>query len=275
MKWKHLALARVSALVLVVGACATTAYGQGSSLFGGGSSGGSSRQSSTGRSLTTPGSFSGNTPGATGSTTSNNSLFNSSGGSSGSSGSSVASSGNAGVMVENVAVGASGAPLQRMDVLGRGGSAASLTGENIINPNQDIIGGQAATNRNQFANLFSQLGRQMNQGNFNESGQRAGRPPIRIPLRLGFVPKPISAPQFTARFENRITKLPGITTIGPIQVTMEGSVAVLRGVVASEQDRQLAAGVALLEPEVESVRNELTVSGVETAPIEISPSSAP
>ena len=50
-----------------------------------------------------------------------------------------------------------------------------------------------------------------------------------------------------------------VGSVGPIRVTMEGSTAVLTGVVASEQDRQLAEGVALLEPEVETVRNELTV----------------
>ncbi len=143
-----------------------------------------------------------------------------------------------------------GAPIER-----------NSTGAYLINSNPDIIGGQPSGNSNQFANLFSQIGRSMNQGgNFNQQGGRnAARSTIRIPLRLGFTPKPISAPLFIAKFESRLAKLPAISAIGPIRVTMDGSTAVLTGVVASEQDRQLAEGIALLEPEVETVRNELTV----------------
>jgi len=134
----------------------------------------------------------------------------------------------------------------------------------LVNANTDLIGGQPS-NQNQFANLFSQIGRQMNQGGtFNQNRQQA-RPSIRIPLKMAFTPRVIPTSQITAKFENRISKLSGITTVGPIKVTMEGPVAVLQGVVKSEQDRELAAGVAMLEPEVESVRNELTVEGVETS----------
>ncbi len=153
-------------------------------------------------------------------------------------------------------------PLQRGEVLSRNG-----VGSNLINSNFDVIGGQSTGNSNQFANLFSQIGRSMNQGgNFNQQGGRsAARSTIRIPLRMDLMPKPVatSTPQFiakyTAKFENRLAKLPALTSVGPIRVTMDGSTAVLTGVVASEQDRQLAEGVALLEPEVETVRNELTV----------------
>jgi hypothetical protein len=46
---------------------------------------------------------------------------------------------------------------------------------------------------------------------------------------------------------------------GGVQVTMAGSVAILRGTVSSTNDRQLAEQVALLDPSVTSVHNELTV----------------
>lgn len=155
-----------------------------------------------------------------------------------------------------------GTPIQRGEVLSRDGRGA-----NLISSNYDIIGGQSAGGGNQFANLFSQIGRSMNQGgNFNQQGGRnAARSTIRIPLRIGFAPKPVSIPQFTAKFESRLAKLPAISAIGPIRVTMEGTTAVLTGVVASTEDRQLAEGVALLEPEVETVRNELTVQAAEPA----------
>ena len=203
------------------------------------------------------------TAGATGSTGSSSSLFNSgsssstgSSGTSGSSGSSGVTSGS-GTKIETAALGQSGAPLTaRVDALGRGTS-----GSNIVMSNTDVIGGQATNGGNQFANLFSQIGRQLNQGgNFNQQGGRnTARPALRIPLRLGFAPKPISTPVFAAKFEERISKLSGLSSVSPIRITMDGSTAVLTGVVATEQDRQLAEGVAMLEPLVENVRNELTV----------------
>ena len=169
----------------------------------------------------------------------------------------------------------SGTPITRGEVLSRDGRGA-----NLITSNYDIIGGQSTGGGNQFANLFSQIGRQINQGgNFNQQGgrnARASASAIRVPLRIGFAPKPILVPQFTARFESRIANLNGITAIGPIRVTMDGSTAVLTGVVASEQDRELAAGVAMLEPEVGSVRNELTVQSVEPGAAGLdSPSNVP
>ena len=105
------------------------------------------------------------------------------------------------------------------------------------------------------------MGRQINQGaNFNQQGGRnAVRPSIRIPLRIGFVPKPVPVAQFKSRFEERIANLSGINSVGPIRIAMNGSTAVLQGVVPTEADKDLAAGVAMLEPEVESVQNDLVV----------------
>ena len=44
-----------------------------------------------------------------------------------------------------------------------------------------------------------------------------------------------------------------------MQVEMEGETVVLRGTVPSERDRDLAARLALLEPGISAVRNELRV----------------
>ncbi len=218
---------------------------------------------STGGRSTTGGSTSGSSSslfnsGSSGSSSSS-SLFNS-GSSSTSSGTSSGSGSGGGnsaaqTTIETGQIGAA-TPITRGAAIER-----TTTGANLINSNPDIIGGQSSGNTNQFANLFSQIGRSINQGgNFNQQGGRnTTRSTIRIPLRLGFAAKPISVPQFTAKFEGRIANLHGLSTIGPIRVTMEGSTAVLKGVVASEQDRQMAEGVALLEPEVETVRNELKV----------------
>ncbi len=50
------------------------------------------------------------------------------------------------------------------------------------------------------------------------------------------------------------------TRFGGVKVSMAGSVAILRGTVSSLNDRQLAEQIAMLDPSVTSVRNELTVT---------------
>lgn len=244
-------------------------YNTGTGQFSSGSTGGSTGgRSSTGGSSGSSSSSLFNS----GSGGSSSSLFNSGSSSSGSTGSSGSGgsgssgagtgTGNAETTIQTGKLG-SGTPITRGAALERNTSGAYL-----INSNADVIGGQPGTgNNNQFSNLFSQIGRQLNQGgNFNQQGGRnTARSTIRIPLRTDLMPKPAatSSPQFvakyTTKFENRLAKLPALNVVGPIRVTMEGSTAVLKGVVASEQDRELAAGVAMLEPEVETVRNELTV----------------
>ncbi|MGI8979181.1 MAG: BON domain-containing protein [Pirellulaceae bacterium] len=260
-------LVLASGLVLLAGICAASAHAQGGRNVP--TSGGSGRSFPG---MSTGGSSSGGSSGSSSSLFnsggSSGSLFNSGSSSTGSSSGGSSSSGG-GVTTSpefqteiNTGQIGAGTPIQRGEVLSRDGRGA-----NLISSNYDIIGGQSTGNNNQFANLFSQIGRSMNQGgNFNQQGGRnTARSTIRIPLRLGFAPKPVSMPQFTAKFESRLAKLPAISAIGPIRVTMEGSTAVLTGVVASEGDRQLAEGVALLEPEVETVRNELTVQASEPA----------
>jgi osmotically-inducible protein OsmY len=47
---------------------------------------------------------------------------------------------------------------------------------------------------------------------------------------------------------------------GSVNVSVQGDTVTLRGTVSSENDRLLAAQMAMLEPSVSSVRNELTVA---------------
>ena len=56
------------------------------------------------------------------------------------------------------------------------------------------------------------------------------------------------------------------TYITPIRVVMEAETVTLRGVVQTAHDRVLAEQLALLEPGVRRVRNELTVGPVGPAP---------
>jgi osmotically-inducible protein OsmY len=62
----------------------------------------------------------------------------------------------------------------------------------------------------------------------------------------------------------------GVTTqlsrFSSVQVTLDGGTAVLRGTVNSANDRLLAEQVALLEPAINGVRNELTVAAPPAVP---------
>ena len=137
----------------------------------------------------------------------------------------------------------------------------------------DIGTGGGSRGGQQFASLFSSSGRgggnnvlgQLLGGQFNQGGNgrtrssSGGNTQLRIPIRMDFTTTPAATSRFTGQFQKRLGKLPGLTTVTPIQVLLDGEEVVLRGVVASEGDRQLAEDLARLEPEVSKVRNELTV----------------
>jgi hypothetical protein len=126
-------------------------------------------------------------------------------------------------------------------------------------------------------NSFSQQGRQ-NSFN-NQQAQRGrqgtgGQQQIRVPIRLGFAPPPVAAPQFSANLTNRLAKTTAIQAAGDISVSLEGRTAILRGTVATEADRRLAESLARLEPEVSAVQNELVVSSAGTTAEELPPAAA-
>lgn len=122
---------------------------------------------------------------------------------------------------------------------------------------------------NQLGNLFSQGLQQLNQQN-----QRATRPKIRTPLRMGFQPQPVSLTH-VRNFETRLTRLPGVRFVGAPEVMLEGRTAVLKGTVASEDDRRLAEALAKMDPEVLAVRNELKVDSSATRAAEELPAARP
>jgi hypothetical protein len=91
-------------------------------------------------------------------------------------------------------------------------------------------------------------------------GNTQAKSQFRVPLRIGFDPSTPSASEFNGQFGSRLTKIPGLSRVGAIQASLEGQTAVLKGTVATEADRQLAEGLARLEPAVQAVRNELVVA---------------
>ena len=113
-----------------------------------------------------------------------------------------------------------------------------------------------------LTNLMNQSRQnQFNQQQAQKASRTANQPQgqFRVPLRLGFQPQVIQPQRFDTTVSARITKIAGLSRVGSINASLEGRTAVLRGTVPTEADRQLAEGLARLEPEVMAVRNELVV----------------
>jgi len=156
-----------------------------------------------------------------------------------------------------------------------GASSANIT--NVMS----MLGTGSSQGQRGFSNLQN-LFNQSRQNTFNaqalqqngQRGQGQGQTQLVVPIRLGFQRPPVSAPQFSAAFSQRLSKMPALSGMGPIQVSLTGRTAILRGTVASDSDRQLAAALASLEPEVAEVQNELVVRSPETTGETLPPAPA-
>ncbi|MEX0714408.1 MAG: BON domain-containing protein [Pirellulales bacterium] len=75
-------------------------------------------------------------------------------------------------------------------------------------------------------------------------------------------PRPAPA-RLTAVLERRLTRMEPFSSV---DLRVEGGAAVLRGQVATEDDRLLAENLVRLEPGVSAIRNEITIAGISRAP---------
>ena len=171
-----------------------------------------------------------------------------------------AASGGAGMGQGGMGMGGMG-----MGGMGQGGRGQSMQG--LGNPGMRGLGGSMMPNNSgQFPN---------GQGGMNGNGR--GTRPIRITFSVGF-DRPVAASQhFSSSLARRLADLPAIHWRTPGQVEIRGRTAILRGVVATEHDRDLAERVVRLEAAVDQVQNQLVVaanSSTPTNPLK-SPDAAP
>ncbi len=136
-------------------------------------------------------------------------------------------------------------------------------------------GARTMSTQNFNARAISGQGRsRVNQPGNQPGGGGPGRtgrgsrsaPPLAVAVELGFEPPQAAPPAVLSQtLTAKIGQSKRIQTIQPIQVLLaEDGTAVLRGVVASQHDRELAAQWLLLEPGVRSVQNELEVGRAST-----------
>lgn len=111
----------------------------------------------------------------------------------------------------------------------------------------------------------------VNQG-LNDRGGRSGQRIVyRTSRQIGFRVNGPAAPELSATLTRRLQDSAQLLSTSPLQVQVQGRTAVLRGSVATEFDRALAAQVALLEPGIAQVDNQLVVAPAASP----SPESAP
>lgn len=134
-----------------------------------------------------------------------------------------------------------------------------------------MFGNQSGFNSsNPFANAF------MNSGMSNAMSRQ--RQQLRVPLRLGpngvsftsTIPAVATGPNL--RVQNHLARIPHLKSPGSVQVEMVGQIAVLRGAVSSQHERDLVARLVLLEPGIADVRiDELQVTSAVSAPPAVKP----
>jgi len=118
------------------------------------------------------------------------------------------------------------------------------------------FGGMGGFNRNNMFGMNNRMG-----------GANQRRVQVRTQLRADFAYAPIAPSRATTNLQARMDRTVRLRTASPLTVALdEQGVVVLRGQVATEDDRQLAVRLAKLEPGVETVRDELTVLAAEASP---------
>ncbi|HVT28141.1 MAG TPA: BON domain-containing protein [Lacipirellulaceae bacterium] len=135
--------------------------------------------------------------------------------------------------------------------------------------------GQTSRGANQF---FSQMGRAFGQGmrssrrqsSTNHNTEQQAQP-MRVEVHVAFnVPTPPPT-QLTSTIQTRLTRILADHKMSPAALRMEGDTAVITGVAASENERDLIGQLIAIEPGVRDVRNEMTV----TAPPSAQPAPTP
>jgi hypothetical protein len=138
---------------------------------------------------------------------------------------------------------------------------------------QGFIGQNAESTQNFLSTLNAaqaqqgraqQMNRRQDQDAVQDPNDAAGgnsrnRVMYRITRQAAFDYRRPAPTQVSNTLATRIGRLPQIRTLSNVQVELNDRTAILRGQVATAHDRVLAEKLALLEPGVSRVQNELTV----------------
>lgn len=158
---------------------------------------------------------------------------------------------------QGVSFGGQGAQTGR----GVGGQATTNFGGGLNNALGGLagLGGQGGLGNQRLGGQAGLQGGTGQQGAFGTANQAQ---PVRAAMVIGFAVPAMpsrSAPQLSIQLARRFSQVPQIQARSPVQVEMTGRTVVLRGSVTTAHGRDLAERLALLEPGVERVVNELAI----------------
>jgi hypothetical protein len=166
----------------------------------------------------------------------------------------------------DAATGAASTPgLQTARFLRRNRSAQAFVGADTQETTQHFVGSQDAGDAAMVQAAVSDprsrwaaaaANRQLQAATATPALQTTMYPPR---LQVSFSYSAPSAQDLAPVLSQRLAACPECHAIGPIEVSLAGRTAIVRGQVASERDRFLAQQLLLFEPGISSVRNELTV----------------
>jgi osmotically-inducible protein OsmY len=95
----------------------------------------------------------------------------------------------------------------------------------------------------------------------SEAQSAATTPSVRTTLSVAFDTPTRDPQKFSASLAERLAEAPALHWQTPSQVVIQGRTAILRGVAATEHDRDLAERMVRLEAGIEQVQNEIVVAG--------------
>ena len=143
--------------------------------------------------------------------------------------------------------------VERSDTIG----ATADTGAGFSSLSIATGGGRTATSGG-LGGGFGGLGSLF--GGFNTGGGQASRPIIRTRLRSAIQVAPLAPAYVQQTATDRFRQLAGKPALRGITVTMDGRIAILSGVVATQRDRRMSELLVQLEPGVRKVENRIAVS---------------
>jgi len=126
-------------------------------------------------------------------------------------------------------------------------------------------GGQFGGQNGQFGGgAYGQNNNRNNRQNQMANGQDVrsrSQIPIATTYTIGFNTPSVAPGTVSAKISEQLNRSRSIASAGGVNVQIVGKTAVLQGTVLSDHDRDMAAQVAMLEPGVAQVKNELQVTG--------------
>ena len=182
-----------------------------------------------------------------------------------------------------------GARFQGDSLIGNSGGSQSIgqttagmgAAQGVAGGNAQGTGGRSSFGSSMFG-MMSGLGGMGRGGmggmfgqNNNSNGQQQGNREIRTRLVIGFeIPEHLAESTMSVNQENsvamarmrRVLDRAVPKNSGSVQVTLDGSTAVLQGLVQSDHQKKLVEMLLKMEPGIADVKNELTVDPVGSKP---------